>query len=66
MADCCEISCAPAGTDLKFRNILWICLIINFVMFGVEIVAGWLAGSVSLQANALDFLGDGANYIISL
>jgi len=27
-------------------------------MFGVEVVAGRLAGSQALQADALDFLGD--------
>jgi Co/Zn/Cd efflux system component len=35
-------------------------------MFLAEIVAGAAAGSVSLQADALDFLGDSANYAISL
>jgi Co/Zn/Cd efflux system component len=35
-------------------------------MFVVEIVAGVAAGSASLQADALDFLGDAGNYIISL
>src|SRR6478609_4362083 len=35
-------------------------------MFLVEIGAGFLAGSASLQADALDFLGDAANYAISL
>src|SRR4051794_16532946 len=35
-------------------------------MFLVEIVAGLISGSVSLQADALDFLGDVANYGISL
>jgi len=35
-------------------------------MFFVEIIAGFAAGSVSLQAGALDFLADAANYEISL
>jgi Co/Zn/Cd efflux system component len=35
-------------------------------MFITEIVAGVVAGSVSLHADALDFLGDSANYAISL
>jgi Co/Zn/Cd efflux system component len=35
-------------------------------MFLVEIGAGVAAGSASLQADALDFLGDAANYGISL
>jgi Co/Zn/Cd efflux system component len=41
-------------------------LAINTVMFLVEIGAGVAAGSASLQADALDFLGDAANYAISL
>jgi Co/Zn/Cd efflux system component len=35
-------------------------------MFLVEVAAGLAAGSASLQADALDFLGDAANYGISL
>jgi Co/Zn/Cd efflux system component len=35
-------------------------------MFMVEVVAGLIAGSASLQADALDFLADTANYGISL
>ena len=45
---------------------VWAALTINGAMFLVEIVAGLMAGSVSLQADALDFLGDVANYGISL
>jgi Co/Zn/Cd efflux system component len=41
-------------------------LAINAAMFLVEIGAGVAAGSASLQADALDFLGDAANYAISL
>jgi Co/Zn/Cd efflux system component len=41
-------------------------LAINAVMFVVEIAAGLAAGSASLQADALDFLGDAGNYVISL
>lgn len=39
---------------------------INAGMFAVELVAGRGANSSSLQADALDFLGDAANYAISL
>jgi Co/Zn/Cd efflux system component len=35
-------------------------------MFGVEIGAAMLSGSNALQADALDFLGDAANYAVSL
>ena len=48
------------------RDSLWAVLAINAAMFGVEVVAGLAAGSASLQADALDFLGDAGNYIISL
>src|SRR5262249_56363841 len=39
---------------------------INAIMFLVEIASGLTAGSASLQADAMDFLGDAANYAISL
>jgi Co/Zn/Cd efflux system component len=32
----------------------------------VEVAAGFAAGSASLQADSLDFLGDAANYAVSL
>ncbi|WP_020679499.1 cation diffusion facilitator family transporter [Marinobacterium rhizophilum] len=50
----------------RYRRVLWIALLLNFGMFGIEILAGVRAGSVSLLADALDFLGDAANYGISL
>jgi Co/Zn/Cd efflux system component len=46
--------------------VLWIALIVNAIMFAIEVVAGVAADSVSLQADALDFLGDAANYGLSL
>lgn len=61
------------GDDLKFdgvsaayRRVLWIVIAINAAMFVVEMVAGQLAGSQALQADALDFLGDSVTYAISL
>jgi Co/Zn/Cd efflux system component len=56
----------PHRGDPTFRRVLWIVLVINAVMFAVEIAAGLAAGSASLQADALDFLGDAGNYAISL
>ncbi|WP_428491416.1 cation transporter [Rhodopila sp.] len=41
-------------------------LAINAGFFLVEMVAGAAVGSAALQADALDFLGDAANYAISL
>ncbi len=49
-----------------FRKILWLALVANLSMFVVEIVASHLSGSMSLQADAIDFFGDAANYGISL
>jgi Co/Zn/Cd efflux system component len=70
MADCC---CAPPPLNLgppkeaaAWRRVLWIVLALNAAMFAVEAGAGMAAGSASLQADALDFLGDAANYGISL
>ncbi|MBX9643167.1 MAG: cation transporter [Novosphingobium sp.] len=69
MADkCCESACASksALNDPRWRRALWIALGVNAAMFAVEFVAGSAADSRSLQADALDFLGDSANYAISL
>jgi Co/Zn/Cd efflux system component len=67
--DCCdhhsENPHAQSG-DRAYRRILWTVLAINAAMFAIEIGAGVAAGSASLQADALDFLGDAANYAISL
>ncbi len=45
---------------------LWLVLAINAVMFLVELGAGLLAGSVALQADSLDMLGDALVYGFSL
>lgn len=68
MADqcCAGKSGKTALNDPKWRRVLWIALIINAGMFAVEIAAGVAAESRALQADALDFLGDAANYAISL
>ena len=52
--------------DPQWRKALWIALAINAGMFLVEIVAGVEGHSQALLADALDFLGDAANYAISL
>lgn len=55
-----------AHNDPRWRRALWIALIANAAMFIVEMVTGIAADSRSLQADALDFFGDAANYAISL
>ena len=64
MADHC---CTPSPVNLDrhranpaYRRALWAVLAINGAMSLVEIWAGLAAGSASLQADALDFLGDAA------
>lgn len=64
---CCDPDqIRPSNNDSSWRRILWIALGLNGIMFGVEIVAGIAADSRALKADALDFLGDAANYAISL
>jgi Co/Zn/Cd efflux system component len=50
----------------RWRRALWIALAVNAGFFLAETAAGLAAGSASLQADALDFFGDAANYAISL
>ena len=65
-ARCCNGSIDPHRGDKGYRRVLWTVLAINAAMFAIEVVAGLAAGSASLQADALDFLGDAGNYAISL
>ena len=67
MTNCCESGCAsvqPGGR--RFRRVLWIALVANGTMFFVEAGASWSAQSTALMADAVDFLGDAANYGVSL
>jgi Co/Zn/Cd efflux system component len=67
MACCHDSSCSSdALNSPKWRRALWIALAVNAGFFMTEIVAGAAAGSAALQAGALDFFGDAANYAISL
>ncbi len=67
MPCCSHDTCASNGTATgRYRSVLWIVLAINASMFLVEIAAGLAAGSAALQADALDFFADAANYGISL
>ena len=67
MADsCCGSNVRFDGLDPRYRRVLWTVIAINALMFVVEIAAGHIAGSQSLQADALDFLGDTVTYGLSL
>lgn len=65
---CCNDGCAGSQklNSPQWRRALWIALVVNGGFFLAEIIAGAAAGSTALQADALDFLGDAANYAISL
>ena len=66
MSDSCCASPPGPGDDPAYRKILWASLALNALMFAVEFGASWTAGSVSLLADSIDFLGDAANYALSL
>ena len=62
-----EKCCGPVNVQSeRFKKAVLIALILNFSMFLFEIITSFLAHSSSLKADALDFLGDSANYVISL
>ena len=63
---CCESEPRFDGLDPRYRRVLWLVIGLNAAMFVVEMAAGHLAGSVALQADALDFLGDTFTYGITL
>ena len=54
------------GVNPLYKRILWTVIGINGAMFLTEIVAGQLAGSQALKADALDFLADTVTYGLSL
>jgi len=54
------------GVDFRYKRILWTVIALNGMMFLGEMVAGQLAGSQSLKADALDFLADTVTYGLSL
>lgn len=70
MAGCCEhdacASSAGPSVDPTWRRALWVALTVNAAMFAAEIAAGFAASSSALQADALDFFANAANYAISL
>ena len=61
MSDAC-----CTGKGISYPRVLWIALIANAAMFLVELVAAAWSGSSALAADAADFLGDSANYALSL
>ena len=66
MAGCCGSDAKFDGVSAEYKKRLWIVIALNATMFIVEMLAGHLAKSQALQADALDFLGDSLTYGISL
>jgi Co/Zn/Cd efflux system component len=63
-AHCCPR--ADSARNARFRRVLWIALAVNTAVFAVELIASAWSGSSALGADAADFLGDAANYALSL
>jgi cation diffusion facilitator family transporter len=63
---CCGHDAKFEGLSADYKRRLWLVIAINAIMFVVEMMAGHLAKSQALQADALDFLGDSLTYGISL
>lgn len=65
--DCgCHADEERAGRDPAYRRALWIVVVLN-IGFGLgEIIAGFIANSQALKADALDFLGDGSITFVGL
>lgn len=69
MSGCCsEPSCSEIGkpVDREYGKILVWALVLNLVLFFVEIGGAYTSKSVSLLADAIDFLGDSINFGASL
>jgi len=56
---------AQAEEKKEARILKWL-LIINAVMFGIEMTAGWIAQSTGLIADSLDMFADAAVYGVAL
>ena len=52
--------------DPRYKRVLWAVIGINAAMFLIGMIAGQLAGSQALKADALDFLADTVTYGLSL
>lgn len=67
-ASCCSSGCSAPQSEVppSYKRALWVALVANLAMFAVEIASGWNAQSVSLLADAVDFMGDAMNYGLSL
>lgn len=61
-----ECDCHHEARNASERRILWIALALNAAMAVIGGVAGWIAQSTGLLADALDMLSDATAYAIGL
>ncbi|WP_262692057.1 cation transporter [Kordiimonas aestuarii] len=64
-ANCCH-NVKFEGLDPAYKRALVLVILINAVMFLVEMPMGYVGQSQALKADALDFLGDTCTYALSL
>lgn len=57
---------SPTHVTSSYRRALWMVILLNLGYGAIEIVGGTVAGSQSLKADALDFLGDGLISLLGL
>jgi Co/Zn/Cd efflux system component len=67
-ADSCCSGGVPVfdGVEPRYKRVLWTVIGINGLMFFTEMLAGHVAGSQALKADALDFFADTVTYGLSL
>ena len=62
----CNCNVSFDGLSETYKRVLWVIILINGVMFLLEMSGGIFASSQALLADALDFLGDTVTYTITL
>ena len=63
MSDC---GCHHEAKNAQERRVLWIAMVLNAAMAVIGGIAGWIAHSTGLLADALDMLSDATAYAIGL
>ena len=64
-ANCCH-EVKFEGMDPRYKRALVLVILINAIMFLVEMPMGFVGNSQALKADALDFFGDTCTYALSL
>lgn len=62
----CVGNATRAQDDPAYRRALWLVILLNLGFGLAEVVGGFLANSQALNADALDFIGDGSISLVGL